>query len=307
MKKCLVLGANGFVGRSLTTDLANIFEKVVTFSLDISNEITSNNVVNIVGNFFEQDSLENAVRGCDVVIHLITTMNPVTSNLNPIQDIEQNLIGTVRLLEVCRKQEVKKVIFLSSGGTVYGDLDSVEKANELHMTNPSCSYGIVKLAIEKYLHLYQQMYGINPIVLRVSNPYGPLQECKHSQGVIASFVDKAVKNEGLEIWGDGTNVRDYIYIDDLVSAIKKSIFYQGDKTVFNISSGLGESLNEIVDNMSTIMNKKIDVIYLKDKYSGVHRSVLDNSLAISELQWQPVYTLVTGLEKTIKHKMMENC
>ena len=153
------------------------------------------------------------------------------------------------------------------------------------------------------MHLYQQMYGINSIVLRVSNPYGPLQECRNSQGVIASFVDKAIRGEGLEIWGDGTNVRDYIYIDDVVSAIKKSIFYRGDRIVFNIGSGLGESLNEIVENMAHIMNKKIDVIYLKDRYAGVYRSVLDNSLAMNELDWKPKYTLMRGLEETIKYKI----
>jgi UDP-glucose 4-epimerase len=299
--KCLVLGANGFVGRCLTAQLANIFTEVITLSLDISPDIVGDNITNIVGDFFNEKVLENAIDDCDVVIHLITTMSPVTSNIEPIRDIEQNLIGSVKLLEICKTKQVKKIIFLSSGGTVYGDLSSVERADELHATKPSCSYGIVKLAFENYLDLYKAKYGIEYVVLRVSNPYGPPQRCRNSQGVIASFIEKSLNDERLEIWGDGTAVRDYIYIDDLVNAIIASVQYDGDATIFNIGSGRGDSLNDIINNIQDLTNKKLNIAYNRDSDAGVTRSVLDNSLAIKELNWVPKTTLKEGLNKTITY------
>lgn len=302
MNKCLVLGANGFVGRSLVHELVKHFDHVFTYSLDLSEEIILDGVTNIVADFFDLDSLQKAVEGCDVIIHLITTMTPASSNKAPLQDIEQNLLGSVKLLEICRASSVKKVIYLSSGGTVYGDLDSVDKASEAHATEPSCSYGITKLAIEKYLNLYRQHYGINSTVLRVSNPYGPLQMCKNSQGVIASFIDKAVAGDELQIWGDGSAVRDFIYIDDLVSAIIRSIYYNGEKSVFNIGSGCGTSLNQVLSTIQNIMDDDLNLTYVDNNYSGVSRSVLDNSLAIKELGWSPKVSLEKGLKETISFK-----
>ncbi|MEZ8150918.1 NAD-dependent epimerase/dehydratase family protein [Vibrio splendidus] len=300
--KCLVLGANGFVGRSLVCELVTHFDHVVTYSLDLSEEITLDGVTNIVADFFDEGTLQKAVDGCDVIIHLITTMTPASSNKAPLQDIEQNLLGSVKLLEICRTSSVKKVIYLSSGGTVYGDLDAVEKASETHTTEPSCSYGITKLAFEKYLSLYRQQYDIDSTVLRVSNPYGPLQMCKNSQGVIASFIDKAITGNELQIWGDGTAVRDFIYIDDLVSAIIKSIYYNGNKSVFNIGSGYGVSLNKVLSTIQGIIEDDLKLIYIDNNYSGVSRSVLDNSLAINELGWYPRFSLEEGLKETISFK-----
>tara|TARA_R110001583_G_scaffold195527_1_gene375374 strand:- start:12614 stop:13552 length:939 start_codon:yes stop_codon:yes gene_type:complete len=298
-KKCLILGANGFIGRNLVPQLKSHFFDVSTYSLNLSDEIIVDGVTNIIADFFDENALEKALENVDVVIHLVTTMTPFTSNQNPILDIQQNLIGSIKLLELCRSQGVKKIIYLSSGGTVYGDLSNVEKADEKHITNPSCSYGIIKLAFEKYLALYRDLYGIESVTLRVSNPYGPLQSCKKSQGVIASFLDKVINDEILEIWGDGSAVRDFIYIDDLISAVIKSISYTGSESVFNIGSGRGDSLNEILSTISSILNEELDIIYVKDKNAGVKRNVLDNFLAMKELEWRPVFSLRDGLKKTI--------
>ncbi|NOI03336.1 NAD-dependent epimerase/dehydratase family protein [Vibrio kanaloae] len=300
-KKCLVLGANGFVGRSLVKDLIPYFEQVTTFSLDLSKEIQLEGVENIVADFFDKEALQKALVDVDVVIHLITTMTPISSNQAPLQDIEQNLSGSVRLLELCCAEGVKKVIYLSSGGTVYGDLSTVERADETHVTDPSCSYGITKLAFEKYLNLFKRLYDLDSIVLRVSNPYGPLQSCKNSQGVIASFIDKSVNNAPLQVWGDGTAIRDFIYIDDLNSAIIKSVFYKGEKRVFNIGSGADTSINDVIDCLRKTSQSKIYVDYLKEGKVGVSRSVLDISLAKRELDWEPMFDLNRGLRNTVDY------
>ena len=185
-------------------------------------------------------------------------------------DIETNLLGTVRLLNQVVKAKVGKVVFLSSGGTVYGPPQEVPIV-ETHQTNPICSYGITKLAIEKYLDLFFQLHGIDYTVLRLSNPFGERQRIQSSQGAVAVFLGKALRKEKIEIWGDGFVVRDYLHVSDVVSAMIASIDYQGSDRVFNIGSGSGVSLNEVVDGISQVLGRTIDKV-LSD---GPYRSAAD--------------------------------
>ena len=148
----------------------------------------------------------------DVIIHLISTTVPSTSNENIIYDIHSNLVNTIKLLNMMRQYQIKNIVFPSSGGTIYGISKKMHK--ETDPAKPICSYGVIKMTIEKYLYLYKYLYGINYLILRLSNPYGKYHKSS-LQGLINVVLENILKGETIEIWGDGSVVRDYIHIEDI--------------------------------------------------------------------------------------------
>jgi UDP-glucose 4-epimerase len=249
------------------------------------------------GDFVNREDVARAVRGADVVYHLISTTIPQSSNQNPIYDVESNLVATLNLLEIAKESKVRKVIFVSSGGTVYGTPQTTP-IQEIHRTDPTCSYGITKLAVEKYLGLYHRLYGLNYCILRVANPYGERQLAGSAQGVVAVFLGKVLQNEPIEIWGDGTVVRDYIYVGDVVEALIKAKSYEGDWRLFNIGSGRGLSLNELVAAIEQILGRPIQKKYLSSRLFDVPVNVLDISAAARFLNWAPRTSFQEGLGRT---------
>jgi UDP-glucose 4-epimerase len=237
-----------------------------------------------------------ALIGCDVCYHLVSTTLPQSSNADPVFDIETNVAGTVRLLNHAVRLGVKKVVFVSSGGTVYGIPRSVP-ISEDHPTNPICSYGITKLAIEKYLHLYLALHGLEYTVLRLANPFGERQRIQASQGAVAVFMGKVLRGEKIEIWGDGSVVRDYVYIGDAVEAMVKAAGYRGDERVFNIGSGKGVSLNEILEGLEAVTGQKADRRYTAARAFDVPVSVLAVARARAALGWTPTTPFTEGLRK----------
>ncbi|PAL25753.1 NAD-dependent epimerase/dehydratase family protein [Acetobacter syzygii] len=252
----------------------------------------------VTGDFTCKEDLLPALAGCDTCIHLATTTLPSTSNNNKIFDIQSNLAGTVQLLEAMREQNIRKIVYLSSGGTVYGNPIHVP-ISETHPTNPISSYGIVKLAVEKYCYLFQELYGIQSVVLRLSNPYGPGQTGNRIQGVVPVFIEKALTGKSIEIWGDGNVVRDYIYIDDVTSAINAALCYQGQETVFNIGHGTGTRLNDIVDALKVLIGQNILVEYKPGRSLDVSKNILDISKAQKCLNWSPQVDFEAGIKAVI--------
>jgi len=250
----------------------------------------------VAGNFATEHRWQKLLRGVDVCFHLISTMLPKTSNDAPITDVSENLIGTLHLLEAARHSR-PKIIFTSSGGTIYGP-PSMECIKEDHATNPLCSYGITKLAIEKYLHLYQHLHDISSVVLRIANPYGPGQKPDAIQGVIAVFMGRVLQNDTVNIWGDGSVVRDYVFVGDVVDALLSAAEYTGPQMTFNIGSGIGYSLKEILRLTEFVTNKKAQVIYLAARNFDIPKSILDISSAKAELNWSPTISLEKGLAET---------
>jgi UDP-glucose 4-epimerase len=235
--------------------------------------------------------------GVEVVFHLVSTTLPKSSNDDPIYDVQSNLVGTLQVLNVIRLKNVRKIIFISSGGTVYGEPRYLP-INEEHPTEPLVSYGITKLAIEKYLLLYQQQYGIKANILRVSNPYGERQRIETAQGAVGVFLSRALQSKSLEIWGDGSVTRDYIHVSDVAEAFACALAYDGPKSVFNISSGTGITLNALIETMERVIERSIDRCYLSRRLFDVPVSVLDNSLAKHELGWRPTMKLYDGVYRT---------
>jgi UDP-glucose 4-epimerase len=252
----------------------------------------------IAGDYGNKNFLEYSLKEVDLIFHLSSTTQPQTSNVNPIFDIQSNLINTINLLDHLRYMPKVPIIFLSSGGTVYGIPKQIP-IPENHQTQPQCSYGIVKLTIEKYLAFYHLTYGINYRIIRLANPYGPGQ-LNLKQGVIGAFLLRVLKNEQLVVWGDGTIVRDYIYISDTINALVLAAEYQGKERIFNIGSGSGRSILEIINEIENIIDKKTNTIFSVKREFDVSISILDISLAEKELGWKPIISLDQGLSKTLE-------
>jgi UDP-glucose 4-epimerase len=207
-----------------------------------------------------------------------------------------NLLGTLNLLEASRLTGVKRLVMVSSGGTVYG-IPNVVPIPESHSTDPICSYGITKLAIEKYVALYRQLHGLEGFVLRVANPFGPRQRLDAAQGVVPVFLGKALRHEPLQIWGDGSTVRDFLDVADVVSALLAAANYQGDESLFNIGSGQGLSLNQLIALLEVQLNRSLDVEYLPSRGCDVPTNVLCIDKARTVLGWSPEISVADGLSR----------
>lgn len=299
--KCLLLGGGGFLGSHLVEDLVKAHHPVHVFERPGAERILSPEVLSQVtwteGDFTNTAEVEAVLDGADVIFHLISTTIPKTSNDFPVFDAETNLLGTLRLLERIKNRS-SKIVFLSSGGTVYGRPERIP-IDERHPTHPICAYGITKLAIEKYLHMYHELYGLSYTVLRLSNPYGGRQRSAAPQGAIAVFLHKALQREPIEIWGNGEVVRDYIYIDDVVAALRATMTYSGPRRVLNIGSGAGSSINDVLAEIERLLGRPVVRRYLEGREFDVPVNVLDTTLAESELDWRPLIGLREGLALTL--------
>lgn len=301
MKRVLVLGGNGFIGSHLVEALVAKGISTRVFSrahLDsFSNRSESQLIERVEGDFIHEGDVCNALEGCDICFHLVSTTLPKSSNDDPAFDVQTNIGGTVKLLNHAVKCGVKKIIFLSSGGTVYGTPKQIP-IDEAHPTDPICSYGIGKLAIEKYLALYRALHNLDYTVLRLSNPYGERQRLISTQGAAAVFLNKIIKSEPLEIWGDGSVVRDYVHIADVTSALITAMNYQGNQHIFNIGAGEGKSLNELIETIEKVTGKSASRIYKPGRPFDVPISILSIAKAQELLNWRPTISFEEGLSRT---------
>lgn len=298
---CVILGGGGFIGSHIVDALVVQGYRVRVFE---QKNINTRNIAHMLGrielmqgDFFNEDDLCRALVGMDVVVHLVSTTLPQSSNDDMAYDIETNVIGTIRLLNLVKQIGIRKIIFASSGGTVYG-VSQFQPITETHPTTPICSHGIVKLAIEKYLHLYHHLYGVDYAVLRFANPYGDRQEPMVGQGAITTFLWQILKGKPISIWGDGSVARDYFYISDLASAVLAAIERDTPSKIYNVASGVSHSLNELISIMQAITGRTPIIQYSVARKLDVPTNVLDISLARKELLWQPQVPLKEGLVRT---------
>ncbi len=297
--KIVLLGGNGFIGSNLTEALVGARHVVKVFdrvqSVPMLPKTIQSQVEYCLGDFSNPTDVKRAIQGCDVVYHLVgPTLRAATTN-DPIDDIEQSIAPSIRLFQAAAACGVKKIIFISSGGTVYGTPQKTP-IPETHPTEPICAYGINKLAIEKYLALYHHLTGIDYTIVRLSNPFGYYQNPLSNQGVIAAFLHKMLQGESLEIWGDGSVIRDYIWISDVIEALTKILDYQGSAKVFNLGSNQGTSVNDIVFRLQEVTNEKIRwKKFLPHRAIDVPINILDTTLIKGELHWQPVISFQDGI------------
>ncbi|MBW6521003.1 MAG: NAD-dependent epimerase/dehydratase family protein [Desulfoarculaceae bacterium] len=299
--KIAIFGGRGFIGSAITDRLLQDDHElriVARPRVEPNRRFADDKRVEwLTGDMMSAYDMNRAIDGVDVVLHLVSTTLPKSSNDDPIYDVQSNIVATLQLLNAMVAQQVRKIVFISSGGTVYGNPIYLP-IDENHPTEPRVSYGITKLAIEKYLLMFQQLYGIKANILRVANPFGERQRVETAQGAVGVFLSKAIQNQPLEIWGDGSVTRDYLYISDVAEAFSRAVDYEGPKSVFNISSGVGTSLNELIGMIERVLGREVVRNYRPGRPFDVPVSILDNSLARKELGWQLQVGLEEGIART---------
>lgn len=295
--RALVLGGTGFIGGHLVASLAGAGLGVRVLSRTPAAGAAVPGAEYVTADFQDAAAVRRALAGTRTVFHLVGTSLPASSNADMAGDVRGNLLGTLGVLEAARDAGVGRIVFVSSGGTVYGEPQALPIA-ESHPTEPLCAYGISKLAIEKYLHLFHRLHGLDYRVLRLGNPYGPGQRVDRLQGVVTTFLDKARRGVPIEIWGDGTVVRDFVFIDDAVEALRRAATHEGPARVFNVGSGTGLSLRGLVEAIGELLGRAPAVDFRPGRPWDVPANVLDIALARRELGWKPHTSLAEGLRLT---------
>jgi UDP-glucose 4-epimerase len=296
--KILVLGGNGFIGSHITDRLVGAGHELVVYGR-IKDEATINPDAHYIhGDFSDSVKLSKAITNSDVVVHAISSTVPSTSNLNPIADIEQNLVSTVKLLQLMVQSDVKRLVYLSSGGTVYGKPSELP-VPESHALNPICSYGVVKVAIENYIRMYQELYGIQPIIIRPSNPYGPRQDHSGVQGALTTFLYNNLHKKLTTIWGDGEIRRGYVYIDDLVDFCKLAI-ESTEVGTFNVDAVKNHSLNELIQMIELVTGIQSNIIYKEKRAFDIKAMHLAITKAEQVFNWTPKYSIHDGVKAFYK-------
>ncbi len=307
----LLIGGSGFIGSSIAEHLLNKGYRVRVFDMVEPDKIhtdkpDTNSFQFVKGNYREIDQYPQIFDDVDYVFHLVHTTIPSTSMHDIPYDIESNVIPSVKLLKMCVGRDIKKFIFISSGGTVYG-VPEYLPVDESHPTNPISSYGITKLAIEKYVNLFNHIHDLNGFILRLSNPYGIKQDYNKSQGVIPIFLNLIKEGKPIEIWGNGEVIRDYIYIGDVCNVIEKIIENEEmPKGVYNIGSGDGISLNKLILTIGEVIGYKFDIKYKDKRNIDVPKIVLDISKIHKEICWKPETTLKCGIKTVWKRLRRAN-
>lgn len=304
MKKIAIMGAGGFIGTNLIKALAENPENYI-LALDKNGErldaiacMKALNVDTHLMDFNDTGTYEELLHKQDYLFHLVSTTVPTTSNSNIPRELEENVINTSRLLNVCIERKVGRVVFLSSGGTVYG-VENICPLTEGMSLKPINSYGMQKMVIESLLYIYKYQFGLDYKVVRLSNPYGPYQRPDGIQGVVSTFIYKALHNEDIVIYGDGSIVRDYIYICDAISAILKVAFSDIENEVYNVGSGIGMSVNQVVDVIKKNIPTRSRIIYGEGRSVDVASNYLDISRFESVFGKMSLNSLEDGIKKTV--------
>ena len=283
--KILVTGGAGFIGSHLMRKLQNLLPDMKLVVMDTHDKA--------VEDLFQKEHF-------DAVVHLAAQTLVSDSMIDPENDMYQNVAGTVRILECCRKYGVKRVIF-SSSAAIYGDVD--EKALPISETLPQTPlsfYGLTKKTAEKYLELYHLAYGLDYVVLRFANVYGERQGDGGEGGVISIFTKRLAQGKGITIFGDGKQTRDFVYAGDIADGIITALTTDAKNTAYNLSTTEETSLNELVQILSRIGGKEITPTYDKPREGDIYRSSLNNAKAICNLDWKPKVSLEEGLRRVLE-------
>ena len=292
MKKVLIIGGNGFIGSNLAKSLVKNGYSVCSFDIQ-EPKLKLQEVKYIVGDFFDNEFLESSLEGIDIVVHSLSTINPGNSNKRFMQGYSRDFVQSAYLFSLCAEKNIK-VIFLSSGGTVYGN-QSIQPIKENSIAEPINHYGTVKLCIESVLKTFNTQSHSKMIIARISNPYGPGQDFNKGVGFIDAALKKTMQNELVEIWGDGSVIRDYIYISDVCDMIVSLIDYEGNEDVFNLSSNEGISLNNVIEEIRKL-GLNPNVVYKEARSVDVKKVVLDNEKILA-VTHDSVTTFSEGLKK----------
>lgn len=292
-RRVLVIGGNGFIGKNLLRLLVTKNDMQV-YSFDLAKPVDKiEDVHYLEGDFFDDHVLKQAIQGMDVVVHSLSTVNPGNSNDKYMQGYGRDFLQTVKLCGMLIEQD-SNMVFLSSGGTVYG-IQDIQPIAETALPVPINHYGSVKLCIESVIRTFNTQLHTKMRIARVSNPYGPGQDYHKGVGFVDAAIKKTICDEILEIWGDGENVRDYIYIEDVCKMLYALIKYDGPEEVFNVSSNEGISQNMVVERLKRI-HGAVKIDYKPGRSVDAKRIVLDNS-KIKTIYHDHLLSFEEGMQK----------
>jgi len=297
----LVTGGCGFIGSHIVDAYIDLGHSVWVID-NLSTGAIKN--LNPKAEFIETDitdpNIEKIFRpvNFNAINHHAAQINVRTSVSDPVFDAKVNILGSLNLLALAVKYHVKRFIFASSGGTVYGEPTQLPITEEFPI-NPSSPYGISKSTTEKYLTLYANMHNFNYVILRYSNVYGPRQISKSEAGVISIFIEQILRHEKCTVFGNGNQTRDYVYVKDVVAANTAALNCKAD--IFNIGTGIETKVNDLLNILADITNHDIVHEHDEPRSGEVLRNVLDNTKARSAIKWQPGMSLKQGIRKTLEY------
>lgn len=298
--RALVIGGQGFIGFNVVMSLFNHGWKVKVLDRNTTSKFDDINVKTLVGNVQDKDSLRSALIDVDVVFYFISHSLPSSSRDNLNYELQNSLIALDNVLETMIDLNVKKIVFPSSGGTVYGNIED-HNATESTELNPLSSYGQGKLLSEEIIKFYNRVHNIEYLILRISNIYGCHHYRKVEQGAVDIFIQNILDNKPITIWSSAENtIRDYIFIDDFCDALI-ALLNRKKYGIYNIGTGEGKKLTDIIEVIEKTLKKEA-IIVRNNNYSGVSKSVLDISKIINDCAWQPKFSLEEGITKTIERK-----
>ena len=299
--KIIVTGGAGFIGSNIVDALVNLRHNV--FVVDNLSTGKEENI-NPEARFFHVDLIDfKALESVfvetkpEVVFHTAAQIDVRKSVENPQFDAEVNIIGSINVFELSVRYGVKRIIFSSTGGALYGE-PKILPAKEDSPIEPLSPYGVSKFATEQYLNYFNRLYGIERVILRYGNVYGSRQDPLGEAGVIAIFTSKILNNEKPVIYGDGNQTRDYIFVEDVVRA--NILALDGKEGIYNIGTSVETPVNDLVKMFSKILNKHIEPIYAPPRKGEVQRISLDASKAEKELGFTVEFSLEDGLRKTLE-------
>jgi UDP-glucose 4-epimerase len=303
--KILITGGAGFIGSHIADALTASGHSVV-----VLDNLSSGKIENINSDiqFVEGDVRDRALVDrvfkeyrFDAVNHHAAQMDVRKSVEDPIFDAETNIIGSLNLLEASVRYSVKRFMFASTGGAIYGEQDYFP-ADENHPTCPESPYGIAKRSIELYLHYYKKVHGLEHTIFRYANVYGPRQDPHGEAGVVSIFINALLENRQCTIFGDGEQTRDYVFVGDVVRAHLSALEKNKDSETFNISTGIETSVNDLFKMLSDILTSGIATPIHADARKGEQkRSVCSYEKVMSKLGWKPEMSLEDGLKKTVEY------
>lgn len=295
----LLLGGGGFIGTALARCLSEKNFNVHILSRHLPLRQIAPNMIFHKGDLDNREILERVLPECKTVIHLASSTTPGSSSRQPALEADKNIAPTLRFLDILQGYKNIHIIFVSSGGTLYGNPAS-SPVNETYPINPLSYHGAGKAALEIFFRTFSTLPGQSTTIVRPSNVYGPGQSLRSGFGVIRTMLEHVRRGTVMEIWGDGMSVRDFLYVDDMLSALIRLIDFPHDNDIYNVGSGIGYSLNQLKEIIESICDKKLAAVYRPSRKTDVKTIILDSSRLMEKTKWHPTVSLEQGIELTWK-------
>ena len=297
-KRAVVVGANGFIGSHLVDSLAIAGHEVTAFDrFSAGTRLYREEARQLRGDFLNTDDLREAVKGQQLLFHFLSTSTPATAERDPSFDVRTNVTQSIELMRLAVEAGVEHVYFASTGGAIYGE-SGRDSYSELDPTLPISPYAIGKLSIENYLRYFRTKYALESTTFRISNPFGPRQHVNRKQGLIPIVLRQIALGLPVTQLGDGSMVRDYIYVEDLVDMIE-AVVHQGSlSSVYNLGSGEGRSVASVLATIREVVGRDFEVVEAPKPATFVDRITLNTNRYIEEFSAPKFTDFATGVDKT---------